>query len=192
MRYLLIAIAVITLTACNEGGSSVDATLAPIDAAPPSDPFNPAPVPTTPPVAPQTAQVTIYTLTRTIAPSTSYPALTFTATASCVEYGGRQYCWDDGMHQTLGGPITFNDNYFGLQPHVATGSPQTCKLSCNASYMAPIRDVTAYRNLSMIVLGGTLGQEVDHILANGTPTLTSCTLENGTLTCGTLIINVSP
>lgn len=199
MRHLILILATVALTACNESGGGAETAALPADSAPPSvvtdpgtpdagvvDPGAPAPVV----AAPTAIPLTIYSLSRTIAPSTSYPTLTFTALASCAEYNGRQYCWDDGLHSTTGGPITFSDNYFGLQTHATTGNPQSCKLTCNSSYMAPIRDVTAYRNLSMIVLGGTLGQEIDHILANGTPTQTSCTLEDDTLTCGTLVINV--
>lgn len=195
MRNLILILAMMVLTACNESGGGAETAAMPVDAAPPAltDPGSPDPVVVPPApvvVPPTTIPLTIYSLSRTIAPSTSYPMLTFTALASCVEYGGKQYCWDDGLHATTGGPITFSDNYFGLQTHATTGNPQSCKLTCNTSYMEPIRDVTAYRNLSMIVLGGTLGQEIDHILATGTPTVTSCTLEDDTLTCGTLVIDV--
>lgn len=196
MRHLLLILTLVTMTACNESGGGAESAGIPADLTPPvSDPANPQnPAPINPPVggpaAPVTVPLTIYSMSRTIAPSTSYPALTFTALASCAEYNGKQYCWDDGLHSTPGGPMTFSDNYFGLQTHATTGSPQSCKLTCNSSYMAPIRDVTAYRNVSLIVLGGTLGQEVDHILANGTPTQTSCTLDQGVLTCGTLSIQV--
>jgi len=194
-RFLALVMSLVCLTACNESGTGPAVASAPVDGGSPAlDPGgDPDPVladPGDPVVEPTVIPLTIYTLSRTIAPSTSYPSLTFTALASCVEYDSRQYCWDDGLHQTTGGPITFNDNYFGLQAHATTGNPQTCKLSCNASYMSTIRDVTSYRNISMVVLGGTLGQEIDHILATGTATNTSCTLSGQTLTCGTLVISL--
>lgn len=194
-RIILAVIAALVMTGCNESGSGSETAALPADGTPPvtdpglTDPgLNPTPNPTPP--APQTVPLTIYSMTRTIAPSSSYPALTFTATAACAEYNGHQFCWDDGVHETTGGPMTFKDNYFGLQANPTTGNPQSCKLSCNSSYMEPIRDVSAYQNVNLIVLGGTLGQEVAHIFSNGTPTLTSCTLANDTLTCGTVSINV--
>lgn len=186
---VLLVILAFSLTACNGGGDG-EAEAVPSDGrrivAPGVDEGR-VEDEVSEPVA---VDVTLYSLTRTIAPSSSNPHLTFTATATCLEFNNRQYCFDDGIHQTVGGPITYKDNYFGLQAHASTGSPQSCKLSCNNSYMASGRDVTNRRSLSLIVLGGTLGQEVDHILATGTPTLTSCVLDNGTLTCGTLVIEV--
>lgn len=186
MRHLILILTALMITACNESGGgaqTADAT-APIDGLLPSDPGDPNQI-----VAPpQNVTLTYYTMTRTIAPSTSNPGLTFTATASCFEYESRQFCWDDGIHTIPAGP--YQDNYFGLQNHVSTGSPQSCKLSCNSSWMQSIREVTNRRNLTLIVLGGTLGQEVDHILANGTMAQTSCTLEDDELTCGNMVIDV--
>jgi hypothetical protein len=185
----------VLMTGCNESGGGAETAALPIDTAPPvndpglTDPGVTNPTPPAPTV-PVTVPLTIYSMTRTIAPSSSYPALTFTATASCVEYEAHQFCWDDGVHDTVGGPMTFKDNYFGLQTNVTTGSPQSCKLSCNSSYMEPIRDVTSYRNVNLIVLGGTLGQEIDHILSTGAATLTSCTLDADTLTCGNVTFDV--
>ena len=187
---ILILTLALSLTACKGGGGEAETTAAPGDERRIVNPGVDEDNADEETVTPESVDVTLYSVTRTIAPSSSNPHLTFTATATCLEFDNRQYCFDDGMHQTVGGPITYNDNYFGLQPHVSTGSPQSCKLSCNDSYMASVRDVTDRRNLSLVVLGGTLGQEVDYILATGTPTLTSCVLDDGTLTCGTLVIEV--
>lgn len=189
MKRFILILMLLTMTACQETGGGAETAKTPTDNLVPDDPGNQDPGGGGgTPNPPQTIPLTIFTLTRTIAPSGSYPAVTFTATAGCAEYGGKQFCWDDGLHQSLGGPVTFNDNYFGLQVNPATGNPQSCKISCNSSYMSSVRDVTSYRNLGLIVLGGTLGQEIDHILANGTPTQTSCTLSGTTLTCGNLVL----
>lgn len=176
--YVFLALAIMTLAACNETGSAEKAVPAignisipdagPDQAEPDSEAMT----------------VTYYSLSRSEAPVNGWINKTYTATGYCAEIQAQTFCWSDGQkvlqwvsNNVQYGPLYYN--YWGLS--TSNNKPQTCHGGCADDYMKAPVFVT---NLLLQTLPAA---DVQKVFDQGTEHQMSCTLSNGNVTCGSIV-----
>lgn len=135
--------------------------------------------------------LTYYSLSQTIAPLTSWPTKTYTATGYCVVYQSNTYCWDDGDHTIeftsdnfTYGPYTYN--FWGMDSRT-TGTPWgQCSGGCQTDLMSSPTLIT--EDLTNNMADPSL---VNEVLDTGNAIQVSCTESNGLLDCGDFTINLN-
>lgn len=187
MKRLFLALALLSLTACKGGGSTIESSeipdLAPPVADqpddPPADPQDPGNTDPTP-AQPQSVVVTYYTLSKTVAPMGSWPTKTYTAMGACAEINSKVFCWDDGVKTltwvsggTTYGPYYYT--YFGLKQNGAGFS--ICSGGCATDFMEE-------PTLINVSLDANIGTQVDQIFMNGAMNQANCTQTDNVIDCG--------
>ena len=187
---------ILTTAACAPGGGSSTAIPeARIVDQTPADLLAPSVPPDAPVIA--TPALTYYRLSKTVAPINGWTTKTYTATASCVEYLTKTYCWDDGI-KTL--QWSSNNNHYG--PYYYTyfglltkpnGTPGVCNGACTSDYMPAPRFISQAVESNIGVTGGgmTGAQVINAVFTQGTAVPVSCTETDGVLNCIDFAINLN-
>jgi hypothetical protein len=196
MRQLFVILPMLGLAACagnGSGGSAVPANLLSptpsVGTNPVSTPVsNPSvdPTPSPTPVSNPTGSslnITVYSLTKTVAPVNGWILKTYTATGYCLNRNSKNYCWDDGM-KTIPSWI---DNNFQYGPYYndywetyLTNQSMVgfnCKNGCTTD---PTTSPT-YFDITYTVNIGT--SKINEVFNSGTATVLSCTTDGVTVTC---------
>ena len=132
------------------------------------------------PIPPPTVSITYYSLAQTRTPnSMAYPTKHYTATGYCLAYGGKTYCWDDGVQiiDYGGGTIGYY-SYWELvvENLTTTQTPVTSPFLVNQAFT------------NNILPGGGSVAAVNA----GTSTTVSCTDDGaGVLTCPTFTLDTN-
>lgn len=186
MKNITLALSVLTiatLTACgSSGGGAASSTAKTPNLVAPS----PSPAP-----SPSTVQLTVYTdaAIRTV------NATTVTVTGYCAIYQADTYCWDDGWHRAI--PSVAID-YWGLAlvgGILNLGNEGVAGIGDEVDPLdaTPMLITQAFTNLvggNTIEPNGTEQTMVTELLANGTQSQVTCTIDGQNLDCGTFTLAV--
>lgn len=175
-------LSLMTLSACNGGGDGASEQASP-KAVPKSD-GTPTLNPDQENPATEAINVTYYSLSRTEAPVSGWLNKTYTATGYCAEILEKTYCWSDGLkilqwtyNNFQYGPLKYN--YF--EAHTSGGRAQTCYGGCVDDYMESPKLITAQ------LLQVIPAEDIQNVFDHGDQNQMSCTLNETTMTCGSLV-----
>lgn len=133
--------------------------------------------------------LSIYSLSKTIAPVNGWVTKTVTLTAYCTEYESQTYCWDDGI-QTIPSwtynHFTYtNMNYTFWGLNGTSSSFSTCSGGCSQDFLQNPTLINPQLRSEITIA------ETNDVLDNGTMTQVTCTEDNNTLNCGSFTLNLN-
>ena len=200
---ILVLSALLIFTACNDGGGgTAPAVSAPMLAspviAPPvtADPVavvDPTPSPTpgpSPSPTPVAVTLSVYSVTKTMAPQSNYSFIKVTFTGSCAIYLTKTYCWDDGIKTVMYFGSPFYYSFWGVGAANGVANSTTCWGSCVNDTMAQPTEVTADQAVLMQVFEYETGVTVSNVFSTGVQSQVDCQETGSTLTCGSLVVNL--
>ncbi len=136
------------------------------------------------PSGPSTFSLTVYSITKTVAPQPLFITKTYTATGYCLVYESKTYCWDDGMKTvTLPSFGNFYYSYFNMSKNVVGFSHSNGGMQSDLMTVPTV--ITPGGGLAINMGAG----DVNLVLNTGTPSTATCLDTNGIVDCGSFTID---
>lgn len=195
MRTTILALALLTLQACDSSGGGGSASVAPsVPTAQAPSQQNPAlattsgPAPASVQSNVQTIDVTYFSLAKTeTSGNGEFFKSPITMTGFCMVYLSKTYCWDDGL-KTVPSYTQNNNTYAALSfTYWGLGGPNVgpCSGGCASD------PLTAPTHVGVVLSANIQASSINEVFNLGTSTQVTCTEAGSVLDCGTFKLDTA-